>query len=147
MAEEENEIKIKEESRSTNSERSNDYYHIKMLNCYRYNEVLTKYNKNPIWLETALEDNDNLEEFMGFEYENHKVGEIETFSYSSLIKHNGFTYIMDSQRNLDGYVILDDWNYFLSYEKAKDGLRRSCRMNILLYFYDGLNKEFKKRSK
>ena len=142
-----NEIKVKEENQPISNKRSNDYYQIKILNYNRYNEILAKYNKSPEWLMVALTDDSNLEEFIGFEYENHKVGEIETFSYSSLIEHNGFTYIMDSQtKNLDGYVILDDWNYFLSHEKAEDELKREIRRNINYYFHRGLDEEFKKEA-
>lgn len=133
----------------TISEQPNYFYCIDKTSYSSINELLEKNNKTPEFLRQVLVDEEAYNEYCGLKcdsgYIDHQGGEVVRNTYDCLyVNYYGKkSIIFISYDKTNEIRNLDNKNYFLDYEKAKEKLKVEIFSNIEYYFKYEYDKKFK----
>lgn len=121
----------------TVSEQPNFYYSVHYEDDYYLNDLLKKYNKTPEYLKRVLNGEEDFEEYCKLKGKyGDDVGKVEQSTYDFLMVNfygNKALFYTDYNKQI-GIIHLDNQQYFLSPEKAKERMETMVKQQIKDYF-------------
>lgn len=121
----------------TVSEQPNFYYSVHYEDDYYLNDLLKKYNKTPEYLKRVLNGEEDFEEYCNLKGKyGDAVGKVEQSTYDFLMVNfygNKALFYTDYNKQI-GIINLNNSQYFLSPEKAKEYMVEKVKQQIKEYF-------------